>query len=108
VPQYKDDNPEDFDQLDEQDLARFIRWRTNQYYVVYKSVSADHARFEGKVGEKRYLLYFHNMTTKAGAQNIESMMKAQLCNDVFAESLVQGSISTTSAATVVTPPPLFG
>jgi hypothetical protein len=104
-PLYKDENPEDFDQLDGQDLAQFIRWLTNQYYVVHKSVSGDHARFEDKVGEKGYLLYFHNMITETGAQNIESMMKAQLSNDVFAESLVQGSISTTSAAAVMTPPP---
>jgi hypothetical protein len=103
-PLYKDENPEYFDQLDGQDLAQFIRWLTNQYYVVHKSVSGDHARFEDKVGEKGYLLYFHNMITETGAQNIESMMKAQLSNDVFAESLVQGSISTTSAAPVMTPP----
>lgn len=105
-PLYKDENPKDFDQLDGQDLAQFIRWLTNQYYVVHKSVSGDHARFEDKVGEKGYLLYFHNMITETGAQNIESMMKAQLSNDVFAESLVQGSSCTTSAAAaVMTPPP---
>ncbi len=72
--------------------------------MVHKSVSGDHARLEDKVGEKKYLLYFHKMITETGAQNIESMMKAQLSNDVFAESLLQGSTRTTSAAAVTTPP----
>ena len=107
-PLYKDDNPEDFGQLVGQDLAQFIRWFTFQYYVAHKSVSGYHARFEDKVGEKGYLMSFHNMITKTGAQNIESMMKAQLSNDVFAESLVQGSISTTTSAAAVMTPPLLG
>jgi hypothetical protein len=49
---YRGENPEDFDQLDGQDLAQSILWITNQYYVVHKSVSGDHARFEDRVGEK--------------------------------------------------------
>jgi hypothetical protein len=55
---YCSKNPEDIDQLDGQDLLQFICWITNQYYVVHKSVSGDHARFEDRVGEKAYLLYF--------------------------------------------------
>jgi hypothetical protein len=75
-------------------------------YMVHKSVSGGHARFEDKVGEKGYLLYFHsNLIIETGAQNIESMMKAHLSNDAFAVSLVQGSIRTTSAAAVTTTPP---
>ena len=31
-PLYKDENPKDFDQLDGQDLAQFIRWLTNQLH----------------------------------------------------------------------------
>jgi hypothetical protein len=91
-PLYGSENPEDFDQLDGQDLAQFIRWITNQYYVVHKSVSGDHARFEDRVGEKAYLLYFHNMISATGAENIESLMKAQLTKDVFAESNIDGSV----------------
>ena len=86
-PLYGSENPEDFDQLDGQDLAQFIRWITNQYYVVHKSVSGDHARFEDRVGEKAYLLYFHNMISATGAENIESLMKAQLTKDVFARCI---------------------
>ena len=90
---YRGENPEDFDQLDGQDLAQFIRWITNQYYVVHKSVSGDHARFEDRVGEKAYLLYFHNMISSTGAENMESFMKAELRSDVFAESSIDGSIA---------------
>jgi len=101
-PLYGSENPEDFDQLDGQDLAQFIRWITNQYYVVHKSVSGDHARFEDRVGEKAYLLYFHNMISATGAENIESLMKAQLTKDVFAESSIDGSIIDTELDTPTT------
>ena len=92
-PLYCSENPEDFDQLDGQDLSQFIRWITNQYYVVHKSVSGDHARFEDRVGEKAYLLYFHKMISATGAENIESLMKAQLTKDVFSESIIDGIIA---------------
>ena len=95
---YGSENPEDFDHLDGQDLAQFIRWITNQYYVVHKSVSGDHARFEDRVGEKAYLLYFHNMVSASGAENMESLMKAELSNDVFAESSIDGSINRSDDA----------
>jgi hypothetical protein len=75
---YKLENPEDFDRLDGRDVAQFIRWITHQYYVIHESVSGDHARFEDRVGSKSYLLYFHNMVTATGAENIESLMKAEL------------------------------
>jgi hypothetical protein len=58
---YRGKNPEDFDQLDGQDLAQFKRCITTQFCVVHKLVSGDHARFEDRVGEKAYLLYFHSM-----------------------------------------------
>ena len=68
-PLYCSKIPEDFDQLDWQDLLQFICWITNQYYVVHKSVSGDHAtRFEDRVGEKAYLLYFHKMFSATGAE----------------------------------------
>jgi hypothetical protein len=41
---YNSKNPKDFDQLDGQDIAQFIRWITHQYYVVHKSVSAQETR----------------------------------------------------------------
>ena len=96
---YDSESPEDFDQLDGQDVAQFIRWITHQYYVVHKTVSGDHALFEDRVGEKGYLLYFHNMITATGAENLESLMKAQLSHDVFSESAIDGS------AGIATPPP---
>lgn len=72
---YDGESPEDFDQLDGQDVAhQFNRWITHQYYVVHKAVSGDHALFEDRVGG--YLLYFHNMITATGAENLESLMKA--------------------------------
>jgi hypothetical protein len=89
---YRGKNPEDFDQLDGQDLTEFIRWITNQYYVVHKSVSGDHARFEDRVGKKAYLLYLHNMIPLTGAENMESFRKAKLHSDVFAESSIDRSI----------------
>jgi hypothetical protein len=89
-PLYNSESPKDFDQLAGEDVAQFIRWITHQYYVVYKSVSGDHARFEDRVGEKGYLLYFHNMIAATGAENLESLMKAQLSQDVFAESSIKG------------------
>jgi hypothetical protein len=95
---YDSENPEDFDQLDGQDVAQFIRWIMHQYYVVHKSVSGDHARFEDKVGEKGYLLYFHNMIATSGAENLESLMKAQLSQAVFAESSITGSTRDNAAA----------
>lgn len=95
---YNNEDPEDFDQLEGQDLAQFIRWITNQYYVVHKSVSGDHARFEDRIGEKGYLLYFHNMIADTGAENLESLMKAELSPDVFAESLIHGSRGSSVAA----------
>jgi hypothetical protein len=49
---YKLENPEDFDLLDGHDVAQFIRWISHQYYVIHKSVSEDHARFEDMVGSK--------------------------------------------------------
>jgi hypothetical protein len=93
---YDLENPEDFDILDGQDVAQFIRWITHQYYVIHKSVSGDHARFEVRVGSKSYSLYFHNMVTAMGAENIESLMKAELSQDAFAESSVPGLPSTTA------------
>ena len=87
---YDLENPEDFDRLEGRDVAQFVRWITHQYYVIHKSVSGDHARFEDRVGEKSYLLYFHNMITASGAENLESLMKAELSVDVFAESSVTG------------------
>lgn len=96
---YDAEDPEDFDQLEGQDLAQFIRWITNQYYVVHKSVSGDHARFEDRIGEKGYLLYFHNMIAATGAENLESLMKAELSPDVFAESLIHGGGSSVAART---------
>ena len=90
-PLYNSESPKDFDQLAGEDVAQFIRWITHQYYVVYKSVSGDHARFEDRVGEKGYLLYFHNMIAATGAENLESLMKAQLSQDAFAESSIKGS-----------------
>jgi hypothetical protein len=79
-------------------VAQFIRWITHQYYVTHKSVSRDHARFEDRwVGSKSYLLYFHNMVTATGAENIESLMKAELSRDVFAESSVPGLPADTAA-----------
>ncbi|KAI2508592.1 SAD/SRA domain [Fragilaria crotonensis] len=93
---YELENPEDFDCLDGRDVAQFIRWITHQYYVTHKSVSGDHARFEDRVGSKSYLLYFHNMVTATGAENIESLMKAELSRDVFAESSVPGLPAATA------------
>jgi hypothetical protein len=49
------------------------------------------------VGSKSYLLYFHNMVSATGAENIESLMKAELSQDVFAESSVPGQPAPTSA-----------
>jgi hypothetical protein len=94
---YDLENPEDFDTLEGRDVAQFIRWITHQYYVIHKSVSGDHARFEDRVGSKSYLLYFHNMVTATGAENIESLMKAELSQDVFAESSVPGQPASTTA-----------
>ncbi len=90
---YKLENPEDFDLLDGHDIAQFIRWITHQHYVIHKSVSGDHARFDDRVGSKSYLLYFHNIITATGAENIESLMKAELSRDVFSESSVPGLAS---------------
>ena len=84
------ENPEDFDKLEGQDIAQLVRYITHQYYVTYKSVSGNHARFKDRVGEKSYLLYCHTMIT---AENLESLMKAELSADVFSESLVPGSVS---------------
>ena len=75
---YDLDNPEDFDNLDGRDVAQFVQCITHQYYVTDKSVFDDHARIEDKVGEKSYLLYFHKMITATGAENVESLMKAEL------------------------------
>jgi hypothetical protein len=36
---------EDFDILDGQDVAQFIRWITHQYYEIHISVIGDDARF---------------------------------------------------------------
>ena len=98
---YDLENPEDFDNLEGRDVAQFVRYITHQYYVTYKSVSGDHARFEDRVGEKSYLLYFHNMITATGAENLESLMKAELSADVFSESSVPGICADTEIA--VTP-----
>ena len=98
---YNSENPEGFDQLDGQDIAQFICWITHQYYVVHKSVSGDHARFEDRVGEKGYLLYFHNMIATTGAENFESLMKAQLSQAVFAESSINGSVDIITTPTIV-------
>ena len=68
--------------------------------MVHKSVSGDHARFKDKVGEKGYLLYFHNMIATTGAENLESLMKAQLSHAVFAESSINGSYDITTATTI--------
>ncbi len=92
---YELENPEDFDLLD-RNVAQFIRWITHQYYIIHKSVSGDHARFEDRVGSKSYLLYFHNMVTATGAENIESLMKAELSRDFFSESSVPGLPATTA------------
>ncbi len=67
---YDLDNPEDIDNLDGRDVAQFVQYITHQYYVTDKSVSDDHARIEDKVGEKSYLLYFHEMITATGAENL--------------------------------------
>jgi len=99
---YDLENPEDFDELEGRDIAQFVRYITHQYYVTYKSVSGNHARFEDRVGEKSYLLYFHNMITATGAENLESLMKAELSADVFSESLVPGSVSDETAVTPAT------
>ncbi len=93
---YELENPEDFDRLDGLDVAQFIRWITHQYYVIHKSVSGDHPRFEDRVGSKLYLLYFHNMITATGAENIESLMKVELSRDVLSESSVPGLPATTA------------
>jgi hypothetical protein len=53
---YNSKKPKDFDQLDGQHVAQFIRWITHRYYVVHKLVSGDHARLEDKVGEEGYPL----------------------------------------------------
>jgi hypothetical protein len=58
-PLYNSESPVDFDQLAREDVAQFIRWITHQYYVVYKSVSGNHARFEqDRVGEKGIFFTF--------------------------------------------------
>jgi hypothetical protein len=49
---------------------------------VHKSVWDDHAKFEERVGKKAYLLSFHKMISAMGAENIESLMKAELSNVV--------------------------
>ncbi|KAI2498389.1 hypothetical protein MHU86_16086 [Fragilaria crotonensis] len=100
---YDLENPEDFDNLEGRDVAQFVRYITHQYYVTYKSVSGDHARFEDRVGEKSYLLYFHNMITATGAENLESLMKAELNVEVFAESSVPGFHAGDETAPPVTP-----
>jgi hypothetical protein len=56
----------------------------------------DHARFEDRIGSTSYLLYFHNMVTATGAENIESLTKAELSRDVFSESSVPGLPATTA------------
>jgi hypothetical protein len=66
---YDLENPEDIDNLEGRDEAQFVRYITHQYYVSYRSVSGVHARFEDRVGEKSYLLHFHNMITATGAEN---------------------------------------
>jgi DNA-binding TFAR19-related protein (PDSD5 family) len=87
-------DPSDFDKLDMRDVAQFVCWIQHQYYVVFKSSSGNHLRFEDRVGEKGYLLYFHNMVTDSGAQNVESMMKAKLNEEVFAQtSSVTGAMA---------------
>ena len=101
---YKLKNPEDFDRLDGRNAAQFIRWINHQYYVIHKSVSDDHARFEDRVGYKSYFLYLHIMVTGAtDAENIESLMKAELSWDVFAESSVPGLPATTAQLQETTP-----
>ena len=67
---------------------QFIGWITNQYYVVHKSVSGDHARFEDRVGEKACLLHCYNSISATGAENIEPLIDAELSKDVFAESSI--------------------
>ena len=42
------------------------------------------------------LTLLHNMVTAMGAENIESLMKAELSQDAFAESSVPGLPSTTA------------
>jgi hypothetical protein len=93
---YELENPDDFDRLDGRDVAQFIRWITHQYYVIHKSVSGDHARFEGRIGSTSYLLYFHNMVTATGTENIESLAKAEMSRDVFSESSGPGLPATTA------------
>jgi hypothetical protein len=90
------ENPEDFDELEGRDIAQLVRYITHQYYVTYKSVSGNHARSKDRVGEKSYLLFCHTMIT---AENLESLMKAELSADVFSESLVPGSVSDETAVT---------
>lgn len=86
---YAGENPADFDVLEARDVSQFVRWMKNQYYVIYKSASGNHLRFEDRVGEKGYLLYFHDMVTESGAENIDSMMRAELNDGVFAQSMAQ-------------------
>ena len=90
---------EDFNHLEGQDVAQFVRWITHQYNVDHKSGSGDkRARFEDRVGEKSYYLHcFHNMITSSGAENIESLMKAELSLDLFAESSVNRLLSSGGA-----------
>ena len=67
--------------------------------MVHYLVSGDHARIEDKV-EKGYLLYFHNMIATTGAENLESLMKAQLSHAVFAESSIDGCDHITTPITI--------
>ena len=79
-----------------------VRYITHQYYVTYKSVSGVHARFKDRVGEKSYLLYFHNMITATGADNLESLTKAELSAKVFAELSVPGCLADNETAVAPT------
>ena len=99
---YDLENPEDFDNLEGGDVAQFVGYITHQYYVTYKSVSGVHARFKDRVGEKSYLLYFHNMITATGADNLESLTKAELSAKVFAELSVPGCLADNETAVAPT------
>ena len=96
---YASENPADFDVLDARDVSQFVRWMNTQYYVIYKSASGNHLRFEDRVGEKAYLLYFHNMVTESGAENIETMMRAELNDGVFAQSMAPSMTITANTIT---------
>jgi hypothetical protein len=68
--------------------------------VIYKSASGNHLRFEDRVvREKGYLLYFHDMVTESGEENIERMMRAELNKEVLAQSMAPSTAITANSVT---------